>query len=78
MSKKVLAIYYTQSGQLEEIVNNFTAPFAEAGMRVDKVRFWPKEDFYFPATAFSTLCQRVYLRFLWNYSLLNSRKNLMI
>jgi hypothetical protein len=51
MSKKVLAIYYSQSGQLTEIVNNFTTPFAEAGMSVEKIQVKPKKDFGFPWTS---------------------------
>lgn len=45
---KVLALYYTQSGQLEEIVNHFTLPFTEAGMSVEKVNIRPEKDFPFP------------------------------
>jgi len=51
MRKKVLAIYYTQSGQLEEIVNNFTSPFESSGVMVEKVRVWPNDDFEFPWTS---------------------------
>ncbi len=50
MSKKVLAIYYTQSGQLEEIVDSFTAPFVEAGVSVEKLRIKTKVDYPFPWT----------------------------
>ncbi len=38
MSKKVLAIYYSQSGQLGEIIDNFTQPLINAGHSVEKVR----------------------------------------
>ncbi|MFD2146742.1 hypothetical protein [Mucilaginibacter antarcticus] len=38
MSKKVLAIYYSQSGQLGEIIDNFTQPLIDAGHSVEKVR----------------------------------------
>jgi len=52
MEKRVLVIYYTQSGQLEEIVDNFTLPFAEdADIRLDKVRVYPQNDFPFPWTS---------------------------
>ena len=50
MSKKVLAIYYTQSGQMTEIINSFTAPLAEAGAIVEYVQIKPVEDFNFPWT----------------------------
>lgn len=45
---KILAIYYTQSGQLAEIVKNFLAPIREAD--IDFVQFKPKKDFPFPWT----------------------------
>lgn len=48
--KKVLAIYYSQSGQLEQIIDNFCAPFIEAGADVEKVRIKLKDDFVFPWT----------------------------
>lgn len=49
--KKVLAIYYTQTGQLGEIVDNFTAPFIESGISVEKVRIKPEKDYSFPWTS---------------------------
>lgn len=48
--KKVLAIYYSQSGQLEKIIDNFCAPFINAGADVEKVRIQLKNDFDFPWT----------------------------
>jgi len=50
MSKKVLAIYYTQSGQLGEIIDNFTGPFAEAGITVENVRVDLLNNYAFPWT----------------------------
>src|ERR1700761_1683826 len=50
MSKKVLAIYYTQSGQLGEIINNLTAPLIDAGVSVEKVRVHTATEFTFPWT----------------------------
>ncbi len=50
MNKKVLAVYYTQSGQLKQILDNFTAPFVRAGMLVETVSIQPKNDFPFPWT----------------------------
>jgi hypothetical protein len=50
MNKKVLAVYYTQSGQLKQILDNFTAPFIQAGMSVETVSIQPKNDFPFPWT----------------------------
>ncbi len=51
MSKKVLAIYYTQSGQLGEIVDNLTAPLIDAGISVEKVRVRLVNDYALPWTA---------------------------
>ncbi len=48
--KKVLAIYYSQSGQLGKIIDNFCAPFIEAGVEVEIVRIQLKNDFPFPWT----------------------------
>jgi hypothetical protein len=50
MSKKVLAIYYSQSGQLGQIVDNFCEPLINAGCDVEKVRVKPKNEFVFPWT----------------------------
>lgn len=50
MGKKILVIYYTQSGQLEDILNNFTAPLIEAGNLVEKVRVHVADDYPFPWT----------------------------
>ncbi|HUB59871.1 MAG TPA: hypothetical protein VL978_04165 [Puia sp.] len=50
MSKKVLAIYYSQSGQLAEIVRQLTAPLTAAGASVDIVRIEPVPDYPFPWT----------------------------
>ena len=54
MGKKILVIYYTQSGQLEDILKNFTAPLIEAGNTVEKVRVYVANDYPFPwnGTAF--------------------------
>lgn len=50
MSKKILAIYYTQSGQMAEIIATFTAPLIEAGESVEIVTIKPVEDYKFPWT----------------------------
>lgn len=50
MDKKVLAIYYTQSGQLGEIIDSFTAPIIEAGASVEKVQIKPLKNYDFPWT----------------------------
>ncbi len=50
MSKKVLAIYYSQSGQLEEIINSITTPLAASGVSVEKLSIKPVNDYAFPWT----------------------------
>ncbi len=53
MSKKILAIYYTQSGQMANIMAAFTAPLAEAGATVETLQIKPVENFKFPWTGSS-------------------------
>ncbi|HXD91786.1 MAG TPA: hypothetical protein VNX01_01165 [Bacteroidia bacterium] len=48
MSKKILAIYYTQTGQLGDIVNNFLLPFEGEDFTVEKVIVNPITKFTFP------------------------------
>lgn len=50
MTKKVLAIYYTQSGQMGEIVDHFTAPLMDAGVSVEKVSINLSKNYAFPWT----------------------------
>src|ERR1700722_20048831 len=50
MNKKILAVYYTQSGQLGEIIDSFTSPLIEAGATVEKVQIKPVVDYAFPWT----------------------------
>ncbi len=50
MGKKILAIYYTQSGQMGDIIGSFTAPMAASGATVEKVRICPETNFDFPWT----------------------------
>jgi hypothetical protein len=51
MSKKVLVLYYSQTGQLSEIVASFTEPFIKAGVDVEIVRTKPSKEFDFPWTS---------------------------
>lgn len=51
MAKKILAIYYSQSGQLGEIIDNLTSPLIDAGISVEKVRVQLVNDYAFPWTA---------------------------
>ena len=48
MDKKVLAVYYTQSGQMTDIINSLTAPISAAGATVEKVQIRPVVEYKFP------------------------------
>src|SRR5690606_39674674 len=50
MAKNILVTYYSQSGQLEEIVKNITQPFREKQeeFTVTYYEIKPKKDFPFP------------------------------
>ena len=46
MTKKVLAVYFTQSGQLEDIIDRFTAPLTgDNNVVIEKLRIYPEKDF---------------------------------
>jgi len=51
MPKKILAIYYSQSGQLKEMVDNVCGPLIQNGHTVEKIRVALKNDFPFPWTS---------------------------
>lgn len=48
--KKVLAIYYSQTGQLGEIIDTFIEPLTAAGILVEKISIKPVNDYPFPWT----------------------------
>ncbi|MFT4153140.1 hypothetical protein [Parafilimonas sp.] len=48
MGKKILAIYYSQTGQLKEIIANFCKPLIEAGHDIDEVQIHMQHEFPFP------------------------------
>jgi len=48
MNKKILAIYFTQTGQLGNIIDHFTAPLVEAGNTVENVCVQPLQPYPFP------------------------------
>jgi hypothetical protein len=50
MGKKVLVLYYSQTGQLTEIVENFLQPFLQTNIEVEKYQLFPINDFPFPWT----------------------------
>ncbi len=51
MSKKILAIYFTQSGQLGDIIDHFTKPFEQTpDVSIEKIRIHPAKKFPFPWT----------------------------
>jgi len=47
---KVLAIYYSQTGQLEEIINTFISPLTDTGILVEKISIKPVNEYPFPWT----------------------------
>jgi hypothetical protein len=53
MGKKILVIYYSQSGQLESILEGFSAPLKAAGMDVEMVSIQPEPGYPFPWTSAS-------------------------
>lgn len=48
MIKKVLFIYYTQSGQLGEIIDCFSKSFISSGIQIETIRIFPEKDYQFP------------------------------
>lgn len=48
--KRILVIYYTQSGQLKEIADNFVAPFQKQGIPVDFYEIQMETPYPFPWT----------------------------
>ncbi len=53
MGKKILAIYFTQSGQMRDIIDSFTAPIAATGAEVEKVVVHTVAHYPFPWTGTS-------------------------
>ncbi len=52
MSKKILAVYFTQSGQLGNIIDHFTKPLdGFPDISVEKLRICPAKQFPFPWTS---------------------------
>ncbi len=50
-AKQVLIIYYSQTGQLAEIVDEFSKPFNTDGINLEIVRINPVHNFDFPWTS---------------------------
>jgi hypothetical protein len=48
MNKKILAICYSQTGQLAAIIDHLTAPLIQAGATVEKVSVYPETPYPFP------------------------------
>ncbi len=48
MNKKILLVYYSQTGQLKDIVHQFSTPFFEEGMDVEIKSIEPVENYTFP------------------------------
>ena len=57
--KRILVIYYTQSGQLKEIADNFVAPFQKQGIPVDFYEIQMETPYPFPWTN---------VEFFWGFS----------
>ena len=51
MSKKILVLYYTQSGQLGDILRKFAEPLVDAGNTVEYVFVKPEKEYPFPWTS---------------------------
>jgi hypothetical protein len=51
MRKKVLVLYYTQSGQLRDIVKSFMSAFSETEYALEVVEIQPEKQFDFPWTS---------------------------
>ncbi|MEJ7588065.1 MAG: hypothetical protein WKI04_10950 [Ferruginibacter sp.] len=57
MSKKILAIFYSQTGQLGNIIENLTSPLINAGHVVEKICVQPVNPYPFPWTGESFFAQ---------------------
>ncbi|NJM25468.1 MAG: dialkylresorcinol condensing enzyme DarA, partial [Bacteroidia bacterium] len=51
--KKILVLYYTQSGQLRDILDSIVKPFVEAGDSVTFEPIVPRQQFPFPWSGFT-------------------------
>ncbi len=51
MKKKILIVYYSQSGQLKKIADQFASPFIANHHEVEWLQVKPKNDFPFPWSA---------------------------
>ncbi|MEO6729878.1 MAG: hypothetical protein ABIN01_01585 [Ferruginibacter sp.] len=57
MSKNILVIYYSQSGQLGDIIESFISPLLEKGNTVETIRVQPLQPYPFPWTGKSFFAQ---------------------
>lgn len=51
MEKKILVVYYSQSGQLGEIVESVISPLKKGGISTEIINVKPKKEFSFPWTS---------------------------
>jgi len=51
MAKKILAIYYSQSGQLKDIIDNLCRPLEGAGYTIERLQVRLQNDYPFPWTS---------------------------
>ncbi len=62
MNKNILIVYYSQSGQLKQIAENFILPFQQKNYNIEWLEIKLKSDFPFPWTAkkfFNTMPESV-------------------
>jgi hypothetical protein len=50
MNNRILVLYYSQSGQLEDIINNLVEPLKTSGNNVEIVKIEPTKKYSFPWT----------------------------
>jgi len=83
VSNKILAIYYSQSGQLKEILDQFLLPFSENSIEIEYLKVEPEVEFSFPWTAksfFEAMPESVLVKPvpLKPFNLLSEKYNLVI
>lgn len=63
--KKILLVYYSQTGQLTRLAENFVQPLEQAGVFVEKLAIKPQQEYAFPwrfMRFFNTFPESVHLQ----------------
>lgn len=63
--KKILLVYYSQTGQLTRLAENFVQPLEQAGVFVEKLAIKPQQEYTFPwrfMRFFNTFPESVHLQ----------------